>query len=158
MIPHAHRSRTLTGHGGESTDSTRRRLQMTSTKNATRITQIGAVMIPVNDRDEAIDFYLDKLGFEKRADIPFGAGERWVEVAPPGATTTIALVPPRDGESTGIETRVGFTTENADADHAELRARGVDVDEAVMRMGDPVPPMFFFRDADANSLMIVELG
>jgi hypothetical protein len=65
-------------------------------------------------------------------------------------------VSPREGESTGIETRVGFTTEDADADHAQLRARGVDVDETVMRMGDPVPPMFFFRDLDGNKFMIVE--
>jgi catechol 2,3-dioxygenase-like lactoylglutathione lyase family enzyme len=131
---------------------------MTGTKTSTHITQVGTVMIPVNDRDQAIEFYLDKLGFEKRADIPFGAGERWVEVAPPGATTTIALVPPRDGESPGIETRVGFTTEDADADHAELQARGVDVDETVMRMGGPVPPMFFFRDLDGNKFMIVQRG
>jgi hypothetical protein len=34
----------------------------------------------------------------------------------------------------------------------------VDVDAEVMRMGDPVPPMFFFRDQDGNGLMIVELG
>jgi catechol 2,3-dioxygenase-like lactoylglutathione lyase family enzyme len=122
----------------------------------TQITQVGTVMVPVNDKDQAIEFYLDKLGFEKRTDIPFGKGERWVEVAPPGASTTIALVAPREGESTGIETRVGFATEDADADHAQLRARGVDVDEAVMRMGDPVPPMFFFRDLDGNKFMVVE--
>jgi catechol 2,3-dioxygenase-like lactoylglutathione lyase family enzyme len=131
---------------------------MTDTKTSTQITQVATVMVPVNDRDQAIEFYLDKLGFEKRADIPFGAGDRWIEVAPPGASTTIALVSPREGESTGIETRVGFTTEDADADHAELKARGVDVDEAVMRMGDPVPPMFFFRDLDGNKFMIVETG
>jgi catechol 2,3-dioxygenase-like lactoylglutathione lyase family enzyme len=131
---------------------------MTDTQTSTQITHVGTVMIPVEDRDQAIEFYLDKLGFEKRADIPFGHDERWVEVAPPGATTTIALVAPREGESTGIETRVAFTTADADADHAQLRARGVDVDEAVMRMGDPVPPMFFFRDLDGNKFMVVEQG
>ena len=77
-------------------------------------------------------------------------------MAPPGAATTIALVPPREGESAGIETRVGFTTEDIDADHADLRAGGVDADEEVMRMGDPVPPMFFFRDPDGNSFLMVE--
>ena len=41
--------------------------------------------------------------------------------------------------------------------HAELRARGVDVDEAVSRMGDPIPPMFWLRDADGNTLMVVEV-
>lgn len=129
---------------------------MTDTDTKTAITQVGTVMVPVNDRDQAIEFYLDKLGFEKRADIPFGAGDRWVEVAPPGASTTISLVLPREGESTGIETRVGFTTEDADADHATLRERGVDVDEEVMRMGAPVPPMFFFRDLDGNKFLIVQ--
>jgi hypothetical protein len=51
---------------------------------------------------------------------------------------------------------VGFATDDADADHARLKALGVDVDEAVMRMGDPIPPMFFLRDQDANNLLIVE--
>jgi hypothetical protein len=67
-------------------------------------------------------------------------------------------VPPRPGEPTGVQTRVGFTTEDVDADHASLQAQGVDVDAAVMRMGDPVPPMFFFRDQDGNNFMIVERG
>ncbi|MGP0100318.1 MAG: VOC family protein [Solirubrobacteraceae bacterium] len=131
---------------------------MTDTETTTRITQLGTVMVPVSDQDRALDFYTGKLGFEKRADIPFGHGDRWVEVAPAGAATTIALVPPREGEPTGIQTRVGFTSEDIDADHASLLAQGVDVDEAVMRMGDPVPPMFFFRDQDGNQLMAVQRG
>ena len=129
---------------------------MAETKTRTRITQVGTVIVPVSDQDRAIEFYLDKLGFEKRTDMPFGKGDRWVEVAPAGAATTIALVPPREGDPTGIETNVGFTTEDVDADHTDLRARGVDVDEEVMRMGDPVPPMFFFRDPDGNRFFIIE--
>ena len=129
---------------------------MTDTDTGTRITQLGVVIVPVSDQDRAIEFYTSKLGFEKRSDTPFGRGERWVEVAPAGADTTIALIPPREGEPTGIQTRVGLTSADVDADHASLKAHGVDVDEAVMRMGDPVPPMFFFRDQDANSFMVVE--
>ena len=128
---------------------------MAESTSTTRITQVGTVMVPVADQDRALEFYLDTLGFEKRTDTPYGDGDRWIEVAPPGAATTVALVPPREGEPTGIETRVGFTTDDIDADHADLRSRGVDVDEAVMRMGDPVPPMFFFRDPDGNSFLIV---
>jgi catechol 2,3-dioxygenase-like lactoylglutathione lyase family enzyme len=133
-------------------------MEMAETQTKTRITQVGTVIVPVSDQDRAIDFYIDKLGFVKRTDMPFGDGDRWVEVAPPGAATTIALVPPREGNPTGVETRTGFTTEDVDADHASLRARGVDVDPEVMRMGDPVPPMFFFRDQDGNSFLIVEGG
>jgi catechol 2,3-dioxygenase-like lactoylglutathione lyase family enzyme len=129
---------------------------MSDTTTSTRIAQVGTVMVPVSDQDRAIAFYTDKLGFELRADIPFGKGDRWVEVAPAGAATTIALVPPREGEAVGIETRVGFSTDDVDADHASLRAAGVDVDAEVMRMGDPVPPMFFFRDLDGNKFMAVE--
>ena len=128
---------------------------MSNTKTSTQITQVGTVMVPVADQDRALEFYVGKLGFEKRADVPFGHGDRWVEVAPPGAATTVALVLPREGEPTGIETRVGFSSEDVDADHADLQARGVDVDAEVMRMGDPVPPMFFFRDQDGNNLLLV---
>ena len=128
---------------------------MAETQSRTRISEVGRVMIPVTDQDRAIDFYVGTLGFEKRSDVPFGRGERWVEVAPHGASTAIALVTPREGESAGIETRISLTCDDIDAAHADLQARGADVDE-VMRMGEPVPPMLFLRDQDGNRLMIVE--
>ena len=129
---------------------------MAETETSTRITMVGTVMLPVSDQDQAVEFYVGKLGFEKRMDTPYGDGDRWVEVAPPGAETSVALVPLREGDSAGIESRIGFTTEDIDGDHAELRDRGVDGDDEVMRMGDPVPPMFFFRDQDGNRLLLVE--
>jgi catechol 2,3-dioxygenase-like lactoylglutathione lyase family enzyme len=129
---------------------------MAETEAATQITQVATVLVPVSDQDRALDFYLDSLGFEKRTDTPYGEGERWVEVAPPGAATTIALVPPREGETAGIQTRVSFSSRDIDSDHAQLRARGVDADPEVMRMGDPVPPMFFFRDPDGNQFFVIE--
>lgn len=129
---------------------------MSSTGTATRITQVGTIIVPVSDQDAAIAFYTEQLGFEQRADIPFGKGDRWVEVGPAGHTTTIALMPPQEGEQVGIATRVAFSTTDIDADHAGLKERGVDVDAEVMRMGDPVPPMFWFRDQDKNSYLIVQ--
>ena len=128
---------------------------MTSTK--THVTKIGTVVVPVADQDREIDFYVEKLGFEKRADVPFGNGYRWVEVAPGDAVTTIALAPPPEGRSTGNrETGIGLQTEDIDAFHAELKTAGVDVDAEVSRMGDPVPPLFWLRDPEGNSLMVVE--
>ncbi len=50
-----------------------------------------------------------------------------------------------------------FTTKDAEADHAQLRARGVDADPDVLRW-EGVPPMFSFRDPDGNTLFIVERG
>ena len=120
---------------------------------ATHITEIGTVIIPVTDQDRAIEFYVDRLGFEKRLDVPFGPGDRWVEVAPREAITTIALVSPREAAPTGIT--VSFSTPNADAAHAELKARGVDVDE-ILRFGGPVPPMFIFRDPEGTEFRMVQ--
>jgi catechol 2,3-dioxygenase-like lactoylglutathione lyase family enzyme len=127
---------------------------MTENERTIRITQVGTVIIPVSDQDKALEFYVGTLGFEKRLDGSFGEGQRWVEVAPPGAATTIALVPSRAGELTGIE--VSFATGDAEGDHRELRARGVDADEELLRMGDQVPPMFTFRDPDGNRFRMVE--
>ena len=128
-------------------------------RHSTSITQIGTVCIPVSDQDRAIEFYVDTLGFEKRTDVPFGNGYRWVEVAPAGADTAIAIVPPPPGKPTGdMETGIGLNTDDIDALHAELGERGVDVDAEVSRMGDPVPPLFWFRDPDGNTLMVVEVA
>jgi predicted enzyme related to lactoylglutathione lyase len=121
-----------------------------------KISQVGTVIVPVSDQEKAIAFYTEKLGFEKRADIRMGQEMRWVEVAPPGASTTVAIVPPREGDPTGVQTGIAFATDDVDGDHASLKAQGVDVDEEVMRLGGPVPPMFFFRDQDANTLLIVQ--
>jgi catechol 2,3-dioxygenase-like lactoylglutathione lyase family enzyme len=115
---------------------------------ATRITGVGTVGVPVTDQDRALEFYVGELGFETRRDVPFGDG-RWIEVAPPGAATTIALVP------ASIPAGIRLTTGDAGADHAELSARGVDADPEVLRIPE-APPMFAVRDPDGNSLILVE--
>ena len=125
----------------------------------TRVEKVGTVVVPVSDQDRAIEFYVDTLGLEKRADVPFGDGNRWVEVAPAGADTTIAIVPPPPGKPTGnVETGIGLHTRDIDAYHADLKGSGVDVDPEVSRMGDPVPPLFWFRDPEGNVLMVVEVA
>jgi lactoylglutathione lyase len=122
----------------------------------TQITGLRTVGVPVTDQDRALEFYVGKLGLAKRADFPSGGGGRWIEVAPPGAaTTTIALVPARDGAPAGVDTGIRLTTGNAAADHAALLARGVDADPEILRWPG-VPPMFSFRDQDANRLVLIE--
>jgi hypothetical protein len=122
---------------------------MTTTTN---FTQVATVFVPVSDQD-----YVEI--------------HRWIEVAPPGSTNAIALVPPSEGNSIrGDCTYCAFTTKDIESDHATLRARGVDVDAAIARKGihrsglvsldviveDPVPPQFFFRDNDGNRFLIVD--
>jgi catechol 2,3-dioxygenase-like lactoylglutathione lyase family enzyme len=111
----------------------------------------------VADQDGAVEFYVDKLGFDKRIDVPFGNGYRWVEVGLGDEATTIALAPPPEGKPTGsVETGISLQTDDVDAYHEALKASGVDVDPEVTRMGDPVPPMFWLRDPEGNTLMVVQ--
>ena len=117
----------------------------------THITGVRTVGIPVSNQDQALTFYIDMLGLEKRLDVPLREGERWIEVAPAGAATTVALVLRHEGDPIGVETGVRFASRDVPADHADLRARGVDADELI-----PVPvAMFVFRDQDGNRLEIV---
>jgi catechol 2,3-dioxygenase-like lactoylglutathione lyase family enzyme len=147
---------------------------MADTESPTRISQVGTVFVPVADQDRALEFYLGKLGFEKRGDFPYGEGSRWVEVAPPGSAIAIALVPRSEGGTPGGDkTHCALSTEDIEATHATLRARGVEVDPEVARGGRSrhllfdaerdmanatVPPMFFFRDVDGNRFLIVDAG
>ncbi|HEV7132198.1 MAG TPA: VOC family protein [Gaiellaceae bacterium] len=121
------------------------------------LAQVGRVCVTVADTDRAIDFYVGKLGFEKVVDTPMGEGMRWVEVALQGTPTTIALAPPPPGtDAGGSQTGICLDTSDVDSDHATLKAAGVDVDDDVTRWGGPVPPMFWLRDPDGNSLIVVE--
>jgi catechol 2,3-dioxygenase-like lactoylglutathione lyase family enzyme len=120
----------------------------------TNVFDIHTVGVPVTDQQRALEFYMDKLGLEKRADYPMGSGRRWIEVAPPRAAVTIALVPATHEIPAGVETGIRLKTSDADADNSQLRADGVDTDEVLRWPG--VPPMFMFRDPDGNRLEIIE--
>lgn len=131
---------------------------MSATEPATSISGVGRVVVPVSDQDRALDFYTRSLGFETRVDFDTGEAGRWIEVAPADAATSLALASPRGdmwGE-VGIDTRISLNCADIDSDHAALRDRGVDVDAEVVRLGGPVPPFFFLRDPDGNTLQVVE--
>jgi catechol 2,3-dioxygenase-like lactoylglutathione lyase family enzyme len=118
--------------------------------------QLYLVCVPTPDQDRAVAFY-ESIGFEKRTDLPLGDRLRWIEVYPPEGRAGIALAPPIPGsEVQPLETGITLNTGDIDATHARMRELGVDVDAEVSRMGDPVPPMFWFRDPSGHSLMVVE--
>jgi catechol 2,3-dioxygenase-like lactoylglutathione lyase family enzyme len=130
---------------------------MSKVTSKLNLTQVGRICVTVSDTDRAIDFYVDTLGFEKVVDVPMGNAGRWVEVAVKGTPTTIALAPPPQGEQAGgSQTGICLDTSDVEADHAALKAAGVDVDDEVTRWGAPVPPMFWLRDPDGNSLIVVQ--
>jgi catechol 2,3-dioxygenase-like lactoylglutathione lyase family enzyme len=134
---------------------------MSTTTTEASISQVANVIIPVADQDAMVEFYTETLGLDKRVDIPFGDGVegRWVEVAPCETQTPIALCPPGPNhEAGGKDTGIGLRTSDIDGYHARLRESGVDVDDEVSRMGAPVPPLFWFRDPEGNTLMVVEVA
>jgi catechol 2,3-dioxygenase-like lactoylglutathione lyase family enzyme len=134
---------------------------MSTTTTTAQVSKLANVIIPVADQDRMLDFYTETLGLEKRADVPFGdeAEGRWIEVVPSAADVAIALCPPGPkGESGGKDTGITLQTADIDGYHAQLQDRGVDVDAEVSRMGEPVPPLFWFRDPEGNQLMVVEVS
>ena len=124
---------------------------MSEDRGAMHVTHVGRVIIPVADQDSALDFFTGTLGFEVRINGSFGNGQRWIEVAPPGAETAVALVP--QGMSAGIE--VSLVSGDIAADHEALLRHGIDADAELISF-EGVPPMFTFRDPDGNPFRMVQ--
>ena len=123
-------------------------------QRTTSITHVRTIAVPTTDQERSLAFYVDVLGFEKTLDAPFGPGQRWIEVTPPGGGTTIAL-PPLGDASAGVDTGIRLETADAEADHEALKTAGANVDVDVLRYPG-VPPMFTLRDPDGNTLYVVE--
>ena len=121
---------------------------------STTIEDVRTIGVNVADQDAAIEFYVTKLGFEKRLDAPISPTMRWVEVAPRGASTSIALQATEAAADVGGDTGIRFTVPDAEAEHAAMLERGVNVGE--MLRFDGVPPMYTFDDPDGNRFYIVE--
>jgi len=93
------------------------------------ITGISIVAVPVDDIEEALRFYCELLGMEKRKDLSRSEGERYIEVAPPGSP--VALSPythynREPGKTTiGEYSRVVLRVADVRQAHRELAAQGV---------------------------------
>ncbi|MBV8462358.1 MAG: VOC family protein [Acidimicrobiales bacterium] len=129
---------------------------------------VQLVTIPTRDQGRSLRFY-ESLGFEVRADFPWADGHRWIEVYPPGATSTGLSLVPAGPDPVGVRTGVILNTSDIDTTYARMVELGVDVDSGIGRTGspvevrigaveraEPVPPMFWFRDPDGNELLVVQ--
>jgi catechol 2,3-dioxygenase-like lactoylglutathione lyase family enzyme len=128
----------------------------TPTQGPTTVSNIGIAMFTIADQDAAIAYYTQTLGWELRADVPFGdeGGNRWVEVAPPGSETRLALNPPMGGQPGGGG--IGVQTPDVDAEHARVTAiDGVTTGDLMGGEG-PVPRMFSIKDPDGNQIWVVQ--
>ena len=116
-------------------------------------TKIGTITIGVSDQDKALDFYVNKLGFEKVDDQPMSETERWLELALPGTQTHIMLG--LRGQSAGDRTGMtGFIlhTDNIEETCATLKARGVTLTHELTT--EPWGKWAQFTDLDNNEFGI----
>jgi len=125
---------------------------------ATPVRHAKLASVNVRDVDAAIEFWRDRLGFELRADAPYGEGERWVELMPPGAVTGVTLTQPGNHfwQEPGGYGNLIFATEDIDSAYEELASRGVEFSGPVMRPEGGPPPMAFFADQDGTQFLLVE--
>ena len=121
------------------------------------ITHVSSTSIYVNDQDEAIDFYVNKLGFELQADNPMGNDTRWVQVAPPGEKTAIILIKGYADwtpDKVGGFTRMVLAAYDVQATYATLSARGVHFTEPPI-VTDWGMTQALFEDQDGNGYVLV---
>ncbi len=123
----------------------------------TTISNIGVAMFTIADQDAAIAFYTQTLGWELRADVAFAdeGDNRWVEVAPPGSATRLALNPSM-GDSTPGGSAIGIEAPDVDAEWSRLGDAGVTVGELMGGEGTPIPRMFSMEDPDGNHIWVVQ--
>jgi catechol 2,3-dioxygenase-like lactoylglutathione lyase family enzyme len=115
--------------------------------------RVSTVAIPVTNQDRSKGLFED-LGFEVGMDTELSAGFRWIELTPPGAATSIALVATGDELPTGVDTGIRLITSDARAARDELIEKGLTVGDLLDWEG--VPLMFSFSDLDDNTIYVME--
>jgi len=117
---------------------------------------ILTVGVTISNTDEAIDFYVNKLGFEKRRDVSMGEGMRWIEVAPPGAQTALVLAKGYgpDQDRIGKFTGYVFGTDDIQTTYETLKSRGVHFTE--LPRVEPWGKWAQFVDQDGNEFGLKE--
>lgn len=119
----------------------------------------------VADQERSLEFYTKALGFEKRRDDTMGPGQRWLEVAPPGAETTVLLYLPTEenpGARTAAEARsrigtfsgIGLTTDDMDEMFARLKSHGAAIIEEPK--DQPWGRQGIFADPDGNFFVVTQ--
>jgi predicted enzyme related to lactoylglutathione lyase len=116
------------------------------------ISKIELLSLPVSDQDRARDFYIDVLGFELVRQNDMGPAQRWVQVAPKGAQTSITLVNWFDTMPAGSLQGLVLHTDDLDAEVYALVERGVAVPDGIQDA--PWGRFAVFADPDGNRLVL----
>ena len=132
--------------------------------------QLTHVQVWVNDQEEALTFYTEKLGMELREDVtmPELGNFRWLSVGIPGQDVSITLMaipgPPVFDEATRDQIRsllakgasggLFFGTNDAQATYEELRSRGVEFTQEPTEQ--PYGIDAGFRDSSGNHFRVAQ--
>jgi predicted enzyme related to lactoylglutathione lyase len=117
------------------------------------IKQLKFAGIAVRDQDAALEFWTKKVGFRVATDQPMGDGQRWIELAIPGAQTGIVLFTP-----VGHEDRVGtffngsFACDDVEHTYRQMSARGVEFTRGPTR--EQWGTSAIFKDPEGNTFVL----
>jgi predicted enzyme related to lactoylglutathione lyase len=111
------------------------------------------VSVPTSDQDRALKFWTEQVGFRVATDQPMGPGQRWIELAIPGAETGLVLFTPE-----GHEDRIGsffngsFGCDDVDYTYRQMKAKGVEFEGEPQKQ--PWGTYAKFKDPDGNSFVL----
>ncbi len=123
------------------------------------IRQIGQVMLYVNDQDQALRFWTEKVGFTKVSEADNGQGMRWIEIAPvQGASTTFVLHNKQLIAQMQPELNLGtpsilLYSDDLDGLYQDFQKKGITVGDLVNMPGGRV---FNFADDENNYFAVME--
>lgn len=116
--------------------------------------KITHVALVVKSKDEAVEFYTKKVGFEKKADFNPPGGDRWVTVGPKGQDLELVLTQAVD--SNNSSTHITMSVEDCKRVSAELKSRGIQFRQEPLE--HPYGVSAIFVDPDGNSFQINQLN
>ncbi|MGG0239208.1 VOC family protein [Bacillus rhizoplanae] len=123
------------------------------------MSKVGQIMLYVNNQDEAVDFWTEKVGFSVISEENNGQGMRWIEIAPTkGAETSIILHDKEFVSKMSPELNLGtpslmFFSENLEELHSDLSNKNIKVGEIVNM---PSGRVFNFADNEENYFAVME--
>ena len=123
--------------------------------------RLSLTALLVDDYDEAIGFYVGKLGFELRQDTPLAADKRWVVVAPRGAAGGLLLARADGdrqrqaiGNQSGGRVFLFLETDDFARDHLAYTQRGIRFHEPPRH--EPYGTVAVFEDAYGNKWDLIQ--
>lgn len=109
------------------------------------------VSVPVSDQQRSKQFYRDVVGFDLVREEPMGASQSWIQLAPKGSLTTIALVTWFETMRPGGLQGVMLNVTDIERDHEELTGRGLKLTEIKQ---EPWGRYTTFQDPDGNGWIL----